>query len=199
MTFKWCSLSKSPNTYVNTIKKTFWVVSSGVEFHLCLLVQNAVSTQFHIAGRCTFQGSLLCWSLQRLFSSVSEPHLPDLYANIIWRNRSLHLTCNCTTPQVVEIVPADALHNHHWAFGHLENTISNRYHKTQSFQSTNWDEISFKLRYIPHFNSCTISSNILIRSVPIPSTLHGWSSPITAKHLSSFSKLENQSLFGRTW
>ena len=148
-TSKWCSLSRSPNTYVNTIKKTFRAVSSGAKFHL--LVQNVVFTQFQVAGRCTFQWSLLCWSLQRLFTSVSDSHLPDLCANIIWRNRSLHLIGNCTILQVVEIILVDALHNHHWAFGHLEITISYRYHKAQCFQSANWDKISFELRYIPHF------------------------------------------------
>jgi len=150
MTSKRCSLSRSSNTCMNTIKKTFRVVSSGAKFHL-LLVQNVVFTQFHVAGRCTFQWSLLCWSLLRLFSSVSEPDLSDLCENIIWRNRSLHLTHNCTTLQVVKIISIDALHNHHWAFGYLENTISYEYYKTQRFQSTNWDKIPFELRHIPHF------------------------------------------------
>jgi len=172
MTSKRCSLNRSLNAYMNTIKKTFWVVSCGAEFHR-LLVQNAVFTKFQVAGSSTFQRPLLCWSLQGLFTSVSNPHLLDLCANIIWRNRSLHLTCNCTTLQVVEIVMEDALHNHHWAFGHLENTISYRYHKTQRFQSTNKDKISLSCgTYLAFFNSRTIPSSILIRTIPIPSTLH---------------------------
>ena len=55
MTSTQCSLGRSTNTYVNTIMKTFRAVSRGVKFHLRLLVQNAVSTQFYIAGRRTFQ------------------------------------------------------------------------------------------------------------------------------------------------
>ena len=48
MTSKLCILGRYPNTYMNTIKKTFRAVSKGAKFHLHLLVQNVVSTQFHI-------------------------------------------------------------------------------------------------------------------------------------------------------
>jgi len=53
--------------------------------------------------------------------------------------------------------------------------------------------------YLTSFNSYTIPSNILIQTVPIPSTLHRWLSSMTTKYPSSFLKLENQSLFGHTW
>jgi len=190
MTSKRCSLSRSPNTYVNTIKKIFWVVSCGAEFHL-LLVQN-VFTQFQVAGRCTFQWFLLCWSLQRLFTSVSDPHLPDLYANIIWRNRNLHLTCNCTTLQLVEIfqrtpfiITIEPL---------VILRIPSRIDTTRPSVSKAPTEIRFLLcwgTYFTSFNSRTIPSSILIRTVLITSILHRWSSLMTIKHLSSFSKLEN--------
>ena len=50
MASKRCSLGRSLNTNVNTIKKTFRAVSRGAEFHLCLLIQNTVFTQFYVAG-----------------------------------------------------------------------------------------------------------------------------------------------------
>ena len=56
--YRWlssCSLSRAPNTNMNTIKKIFRVVSCSAKFHLYLLIQNTMSTNFQFAGRCSFQ------------------------------------------------------------------------------------------------------------------------------------------------
>ena len=58
------------NTYVNTMKKTFQAVISGAEFHLRLLVQNPMSTQFHVAG-------VDCLKIIEDKSSESRVYTPD--------------------------------------------------------------------------------------------------------------------------
>ena len=72
------TLVGSQNTNMNTINKTFQAVSCGVEFHLCQLVHNVVSTQFKITGKCTFH----CRVVFQMF----------------W---SCQIFCNCNTLQVV--------------------------------------------------------------------------------------------------
>jgi len=85
------------------------------------------------------------------FPCMSEPHTPQPGAIIIWNCRSRYLTCNHTTLQVVKAIASDDLRNNYRASSHLENTISNRYFKSQCFQGTNSDKIPFQLRHIPHF------------------------------------------------
>ena len=149
MISKRCSLNRFPSTYINKSRRPSerWLVVLNFIFFLSRTPcsPNSSYRLMHLPVIPTLL------ELAKVFSSMSEPHLSDLCTNIIWRNRCLHLTYNCTTLQVVENISMDALHNHHWAFDHLENTISYRYHKTQRFQSTNWDKIPFELKYIPHF------------------------------------------------
>ena len=52
-------------------------------------------------------------------------------------------------------------------------------------------------KYLTSFNSLTISSDNLMRTVHIPSICHVWSSPNDIKPPSSFSKLANQFLSGQ--
>ena len=184
MISKWCSLSRSPNTYVNTIKKNFRLVSSCVDFTF-FLSRTPCSPNFKLQVNAPSNDPVSPGSCKDF-----SPPCPSLICQT-WRNRSLHLAYNYTTLQVVEIVPADALHNHHWAFGHLENAISYGYHKTQCFQSTNWDKIPFKLRYIPHFLQFSYYPiKHLDTDCTHPFHITWYSSPMTAKRPSSFSKLE---------
>jgi len=146
-----CLLVRSPNIGGNIIQNLLGAVSRCAEFHIGLLIDDTMFTKLQFACSGTFQQSFLCKSLQRLFTCMSEPHIPQPGRIIIWICRSHHLTCNCTTLQVVEIILVDAIQNYHWVFSHHENIISYRYLKTQCFQNINWDKIHFKWRYIPHF------------------------------------------------
>jgi len=192
-----CRLSRSLNINVNIIQNPLGAVSHCAEFHLDLLSYDAMFTKLQFAGSSTFLQTLLCKSLQRLFTCMSEPHIPQYGRIIIWICRSRHMTYNCTTFQVVEIISADALQNHYWALVIL---------RTPSLIDTSKPNVSkspTKIRFLlcwgtclTSFNSHTIPSNILIWIVLIPSILHERSSPMITEHPSSFSKIETNPCLG---
>jgi len=46
-----------------------------VKFHLGVFFDDAMFTKLQFAGSDTFQQTLLCKSLQRLFTCIFEPHM----------------------------------------------------------------------------------------------------------------------------
>jgi len=168
-------------------------MSRGVKFHLGLLFGDEIFMKNSI---CRFWHLLINFALQELaktFPYMSKTHMSKPGAIIIWICRSHCISCNRTTLQVVKIIASDTLLNNRRASSHLENTIFNWYLKIQCFQGTNRDKF-----YLTSFNYRTIPLNILIWTVHFSSMLYGRSSPITTKHPSGISKLENQLMLGHT-
>ena len=186
---KWCNLSRTPNIYVNIIKKTMQMINIGTEFHL-LHIQNTIVTCFQTADRCTSQ--CLIW-LQANLSGPTMSWSGRIVFQLFWRRQS----SNCTTHQVVHIIAFNALQNNQRAARHLENDFSKR---PSTFKApTNIILFVILGIYLTSFNSLNVSSYILIRTEPLPTNWHVWSSLMDIKLPSSSSKLANNFLLGQMW
>ena len=116
-----------------------------------------------------------------------------LWLQLFWWSRTV-------TPyalQVIEVVVPDTLQHHHRALSILRTPSLPENSTPCAYKAP--IEISFFFfwgTYLTSFSSLTISSNILIRTVPTPSILQVKSSFIYIKAPSSFSKLAKQSRLG---
>ena len=68
-----CHLDRSPDICVKKIQNLLGAMSRGAEFHLGLLFEDAIFTKIQFTSVDTFQLTLFCKSLQRLFSCTFEP------------------------------------------------------------------------------------------------------------------------------